>query len=139
MKDSCICLLCLLASVPSLHLLMGRKAVLPFLQFVKVDKIIRQSCLHHSWVARLQIVDHYRKHLPAISKSETTFKVAFIERHHKRRIENYQELLDWCNNRLVLPPGSQFTEIDCVPLNLDKADRYLQTLAEMQTVDILVR
>ena len=89
-------------------------------------------------VSCVQIVDHYRKHLPVIKKSESTFKVAFIERHHKRRIENYNELLDWCNTRLVLPPGTQWTDIDCVPLNLDHADRYLQTLAEMQTVDVLV-
>ena len=86
----------------------------------------------------LQIVEYYRKHLPVIKKAETTFKVAFIERHHKRRIENYQEMLDWCSNRLVLPEGSQFTEVECVPLNLDHADKYLKTLAEMQTVDVLV-
>lgn len=86
----------------------------------------------------MQIVEYYRKHLPVISKSETTFKVAFIERHHKRRIENYNELLEWCNTKLHLPPGSHFKDVECVPLNLDHADRYLQTLAEMQTVDVLV-
>ncbi len=86
----------------------------------------------------MQIVEHYRKHLPVISKSEGTFKVAFIERHHKRRIENYDELLEWCNTKLQLPAGSHFKEVSCVPLNLDHADRYLQTLAEMQTVDVLV-
>lgn len=85
-----------------------------------------------------QIVEHYRKHLPVIKKSEGTFKVAFIERHHKRRIENYSELLEWCNTKLQLPAGSRFKEVSCVPLNLDHADRYLQTLAEMQTVDVLV-
>ncbi len=88
--------------------------------------------------ACMQIVEHYRKHLPVISKSEGTFKVAFIERHHKRRIENYDELLEWCNTKLQLPAGSHFKEVSCVPLNLDHADRYLQTLAEMQTVDVLV-
>ncbi len=76
--------------------------------------------------------------MPVIKKSEGTFKVAFIERHHKRRIENYNELLEWCNTKLQLPAGSQFKEVSCVPLNLDHADRYLQTLAEMQTVDVLV-
>ncbi|KAL3136014.1 hypothetical protein ABBQ32_007051 [Trebouxia sp. C0010 RCD-2024] len=85
-----------------------------------------------------QVVEYYRKHLPVIHKAETTFKVAFIERHHKRRIENYNDLLAWCNTKLELPAGSRFTEVDCVPLNLDHADRYLQTLAEMQTVDVLV-
>ena len=84
------------------------------------------------------MVEYYRKHLPVIHKADTTFKVAFIERHHKRRIENYNDLLDWCNTKLELPAGSRFTEVDCVPLNLDHADRYLQTLAEMQTVDVLV-
>lgn len=86
----------------------------------------------------VQIVEYYRKHLPVINKAEGTFKVAFIERHHKRRIENYNELLKWCNTKLKLPEGSQFKRVDCVPLNLDHADRYLQTLAEMQTVDVLV-
>ena len=86
----------------------------------------------------LQVVDYYRKEMPVISKSETTFKVAFIERHHKRRIENYNELLEWCNTELVLPPGSSFKAVECVPLNLDNADRYLHTLAEMQTIDVLV-
>ena len=90
--------------------------------------------VHAYW----QIVEHYRKHLPVIKKSEGTFKVAFIERHHKRRIENYSELLEWCNTKLQLPAGSRFKEVSCVPLNLDHADRYLQTLAEMQTVDVLV-
>jgi len=83
-------------------------------------------------------VEYYRKHLPVIKKSEGTFKVAFIERHHKRRIENYNELLEWCNTKLELPVGSHFKEVSCVPLNLDHADRFLQTLAEMQTVDVLV-
>lgn len=86
----------------------------------------------------MQIVEYYRKHLPVINKAEGTFKVAFIERHHKRRIENYNELLEWCNTQLKLPEGSQFKRVDCVTLNLDHADRYLQTLAEMQTVDVLV-
>lgn len=86
----------------------------------------------------MQVVEYYRKHLPVIHKAETTFKVAFIERHHKRRIENYNDLLNWCNTKLELPAGSRFTDVDCVPLNLDHADRYLQTLAEMQTVDVLV-
>ncbi len=88
--------------------------------------------------ACLQVVEYYRKHLPVIKKSEGTFKVAFIERHHKRRIENYNELLEWCNTKLELPVGSHFKEVSCVPLNLDHADRFLQTLAEMQTVDVLV-
>ena len=83
-------------------------------------------------------MEYYRKHLPVINKAEGTFKVAFIERHHKRRIENYNELLKWCNTQLKLPEGSHFKRVDCVPLNLDHADRYLETLAEMQTVDVLV-
>ena len=86
----------------------------------------------------VQVVEYYRKHLPVINKAEGTFKVAFIVRHHKRRIENYNELLDWCNTQLKLPEGSHFKRVDCVGLNLDHADRYLETLAEMQTVDVLV-
>ena len=102
------------------------------------DEVICTSGTCTNTLIPLQIVEYYRKHLPVIKKSPTTFKVAFIERHHKRRIENYNELLEWCNTKLKLPVGSQFTDVNCVPLNLDHADRYLHTLAEMQTVDVLV-
>lgn len=86
----------------------------------------------------VQIVDFYRPEMPVIPRSDAVFKIAFIERHHKRRIENYDELLEWCNHRMKLPRGTHYTKVECVPLNLDHAERYLQTLAEMQTIDVLV-
>lgn len=94
--------------------------------------------LHKASAAIMQVVDFYRPQMPVIPRSDDVFKIALIERHHKRRIENYDELLEWCNHRMKLPRGTHYSRVECVPLNLDHAERYLQTLAEMQTIDVLV-
>ena len=72
-----------------------------------------------------------------IYKPESLFRIAFIERKHKRRIVNFEELLSSCNT-WQLPEGTRYDRVECWSINLDDADRYMENLSQLRAVDVLV-
>lgn len=87
----------------------------------------------------LQIVQSHQSlgRLTDISKPEGLFRIAFIERKHKRRIVNFEELLSSCNT-WQLPEGTRYDRVECWAINLDDADKYMENLSQLRSVDVLV-
>ncbi len=87
----------------------------------------------------LQIVDFHnsRGRLTEVEKPDDLFRIAFIERKHKRRIVNFEELVASCN-LWQLPQGTRYSRVECWAINLDDSEKYLENLSQLRSVDALV-
>ena len=87
----------------------------------------------------VQIVQYHQSigRLTDIHKPKSLFRIAFIERKHKRRIMNFEELLSSCNS-WQLPEGTRYNKVECWAINLDNADKYMENLSQLRSVDVLV-
>ena len=70
-------------------------------------------------------------------KSADVFRIAFIERTHKRRILNIHDVLAECKS-WRLPKDGKFKSVECEAINLDNSDMFLETLRRLRSVDVLV-
>lgn len=70
-------------------------------------------------------------------KPSSVFRVAFIERTHKRRILNFDEMLTECKS-WQLPMGTKYTTVECQAINMDNPEEFLQTLGRLRSIDALV-
>ncbi|DBA98894.1 TPA: hypothetical protein ACH3X1_014643 [Trebouxia sp. C0004] len=75
-------------------------------------------------------------HFP-VEKPDDLFRIAFIERKHKRRIVNFEELVASCN-LWQLPEGTRYSRVECWAINLDDSEKYLENLSQLRSVDALV-
>lgn len=50
---------------------------------------------------------------------------------------NFEELLSSCNS-WQLPEGTQYNKVECWAINLDDADKYMENLSQLRSVDVLV-
>ena len=75
--------------------------------------------------------------LTEVDKPEGLFRIAFIERKHKRRIMNFEELVASCN-MWQLPEGTRYKKVECWAINLDDSHKYLENLSQLRSVDALV-
>lgn len=87
----------------------------------------------------LQIVEFHssKGKLTEVEKPDDLFRIAFIERKHKRRIVNFEELVASCN-LWQLPQGTRYNRVECWAINLDDSDKYLENLSQLRSVDALV-
>lgn len=87
----------------------------------------------------LQIVEFHsaKGKLTEVEKPDDLFRIAFIERKHKRRIVNFEELVASCN-LWQLPQGTRYKRVECWAINLDDSDKYLENLSQLRSVDALV-
>lgn len=92
-----------------------------------------------TWVDLLQIVEYHasRGRLTDVEKPDDLFRIAFIERKHKRRIVNFEELVASCN-LWQLPEGTKYKRVECWAINLDDSEKYLENLSQLRSVDALV-
>ena len=90
------------------------------------------------WFCLLQVVDfQISKGLRVIDKPADVFRIAFIERKHKRRIVNFQEVLDKCQ-AWQLPTGTKYKHAECRTINLDDSKKFPEQLSQLQSLDALV-
>lgn len=75
--------------------------------------------------------------LTDVEKPNDLFRIAFIERKHKRRIVNFEELVASCN-LWQLPEGTKYKRVECWAINLDSSDKYLENISQLRSVDALV-
>lgn len=85
----------------------------------------------------MQIVEHHQSGLTAVEKPDDLFRIAFIERRHKRRITNFNELVEQCN-LWQLPEGTKYSRVECWAINLDDPNKYLENISQLRSVDALV-
>lgn len=87
----------------------------------------------------VQIVEFQssRGGLTDVEKPNDLFRIAFIERKHKRRIVNFEELVASCN-LWQLPEGTKYKRVECWAINLDSSDKYLENISQLRSVDALV-
>ena len=78
-----------------------------------------------------------RGRLTDVEKPDDLFRIAFIERKHKRRIVNFEELVASCN-LWQLPEGTKYNRVECWAINLDDSEKYLENLSQLRSVDALV-
>ncbi|DBB16164.1 TPA: hypothetical protein ACH3X3_015162 [Trebouxia sp. C0006] len=85
-----------------------------------------------------EVVDfQISKGLRVIDKPADVFRIAFIERKHKRRIVNFQEVLDKCQ-AWQLPTGTKYKHAECRTINLDDSKKFPEQLSQLQSLDALV-
>ena len=90
------------------------------------------------WFCLPQVVDfQITNGLKVIDKPANVFRVAFIERKHKRRIMNFQEVLDKCQ-AWQLPTGTKYNHVECWTINLDDSKEFPEQLSLLQSLDALV-
>ena len=90
------------------------------------------------WFCLPQVVDfQITNGLKVIDKPANVFRVAFIERKHKRRITNFQEVLDKCQ-AWQLPTGTKYKHVECWTINLDDSKEFPEQLSLLQSLDALV-
>ena len=75
--------------------------------------------------------------LKVADKPAGVFRIAVIERKHKRRITNFEELLDKCQ-AWELPKGTKYNRVECMAMNLDNPDNFLENLSWLRSIDALV-
>ena len=90
------------------------------------------------WFCLLQVVDFQISKGPrVIDKPANVFRIAFIERKHKRRIMNFQEVLEKCQ-AWQLPTGTKYKHVECWTINLDDSKEFPEQLSQLQSLDALV-
>lgn len=82
-------------------------------------------------------MEYHSTGLTEVEKPDDLFRVAFIERKHKRRITNFNELVEQCN-QWQLPEGTKYTRVECWSINLDDPNKYLENISQLRSVDALV-
>ena len=72
-----------------------------------------------------------------VDKPANVFRIAIIERKHKRLITNFEEVLKKCK-QWQLPKGTKYDQVECWPVNLDDSKKFLDNLSQLRSIDALV-
>ena len=93
--------------------------------------------IHYICYVQVIEVQISKGNLKVVDKPANVFRIAIIERKHKRRIVNFEELLDKCQ-AWQLPKGTKYSRVECSAINLDDPSKYLENLSWLRSIDVLV-